>query len=203
MTQFIYVLDPMCSWCWAFSSTIKALQKDYPEFGWTYLMGGLAPDNDQPMPAQQQQQIQSIWHEIERRTGTQFNHDFWTNNIPRRCTYPACRAVITAGQIQSETKYPMIEAIQKAYYQDAKNPSDESVLNQLAVDIGIDKYLFSKTLNSRETNDLLQQQLQQSAALGAQAFPTLFLKTDDKIYPLAYGYSTEEHIKDRISELSR
>jgi putative protein-disulfide isomerase len=201
MPQFIYVLDPMCSWCWAFSSTVKALQKDYPDFGWTYLMGGLAPDNDQPMPAQQQQQIQAIWHEIERRTGTHFNHDFWVNNIPRRSTYPACRAVIAAGEIQPDNKYPMIEAIQKAYYQDAKNPSDDRVLTQLAADIGIEKSLFSATLNSRETHSLLQEQLQQSAALGAQGFPTLFLKTDAKIYPLAYGYSTEEHIKSRLSEL--
>lgn len=164
-------------------------------------MGGLAPDSDQPMPVQQQQQIQAIWYQIEQRTGTHFNHDFWINNIPRRSTYPACRAVVSAERILPGSTYPMINAIQKAYYQDAKNPSDDSVLTQLATDIGIDKGLFSKTLNSHETNARLEEQMQQSSALGAQGFPTLFLKTGDQIYPLAYGYSTEEHIKGRISEL--
>jgi protein-disulfide isomerase-like protein with CxxC motif len=54
--------------------------------------------------------------------GTEFNFDFWTKCQPRRDTYKACRAVIAASQQNAEEA--MIEAIQKAYYLRAMNPSE-------------------------------------------------------------------------------
>jgi len=62
--RFIYVLDPMCSWCWAFSAAVDTLKQRYA-FPWTLLMGGLAPDSDEPMNKAMQQKLQAIWQHIE------------------------------------------------------------------------------------------------------------------------------------------
>ena len=40
------------------------------------LLGGLAPDTDQPMPIELQQQIQAHWYRINEQLGTEFNFDF-------------------------------------------------------------------------------------------------------------------------------
>ncbi|GAM76629.1 thioredoxin [Vibrio ishigakensis] len=52
----------------------------------------LAPDSDEPMPMEMRAAIESYWERISGLLGTEFNHDFWRNNTPRRSTYPACRA---------------------------------------------------------------------------------------------------------------
>lgn len=98
ITAFYYVHDPMCSWCWAHRPQWTLLEQainrlDIPV---QYLLGGLAPDSDVPMPKEQIAAISGYWKKIEALLGTKFNHDFWTENTPRRSTYPACR--IMAGR---------------------------------------------------------------------------------------------------------
>ncbi|WP_370690724.1 hypothetical protein [Methylicorpusculum sp.] len=89
------------------------------------MLGGLAPDTDQPMPAEMQVKLKGIWQKIQQTLpGTAFNFDFWTVCTPRRSTYAACRAVIAARNQDFSKEEAMILAIQQAYYLDAKNPAD-------------------------------------------------------------------------------
>ena len=92
----------------------------------------------QPSQAMKQAMIEAHWHTIEEKLGTQFNYDFWRNNTPRRSTYNACRAVIASNNQGYQKE--MIEAIQRAYYLQALNPSDDEVL------IGLAKVISNKIL---------------------------------------------------------
>lgn len=195
-----YVHDPMCSWCWAFVPTWTKIQealKDRIEI--RYLLGGLAPDSAQIMPKEMQDAIGGYWKTIEQRVpGTQFNHDFWTLCQPRRSTYPSCRAVIAARKQQPTLEKPMILAIQKAYYLQAKNPSDDSVLTELAVELGLDGELFSTDLNSPETHQMLGDEMRLGAEIGAQGFPSLILKMKAGHLYIPLDYNQPEVVLGRL-----
>ena len=46
-----YAHDPMCSWCWGFRPVWQSLRRQLPPaVRVVRLLGGLAPDNDEPMP---------------------------------------------------------------------------------------------------------------------------------------------------------
>ena len=124
----------MCSWCWAFSSALEKLLEKLPaEVGTKRLLAGLAPDSREPMPAQMRDYIRGQWRQIQRQIpGTRFNFDFWTRCVPRRSTYPACRAVIAARRQGESFDEAMTRAIQRAYYLQARNPSDTATLLELA-----------------------------------------------------------------------
>ena len=80
----------MCSWCWAYRPTLLKLRESLPdEIRWQNVLGGLAPDNDQPMPDETRQMVQGHWKTIQSGVGTEFNFDFWTQCQPRRDTYKA------------------------------------------------------------------------------------------------------------------
>ena len=65
--RLIYVHDPMCSWCWGFRPNFENLCKQLPAgLSVNRLLGGLAPDNDQPMPAELQSKLQDTWRRIAR-----------------------------------------------------------------------------------------------------------------------------------------
>jgi len=196
-----YAHDPMCSWCWGFKPHWQKLQQALPETVTTqYILGGLAPDTDEPMPEQMQQMLQQVWHRIAQTIpGTRFNHDFWTLNQPRRATYPACRAVIAAKAQDDVFEEPIITAIQQAYYLQAKNPSDDEVLIGLAGDIGCDVSLFKQSLNSTETMDSLKQHLLLAHRLGVQGFPSLFFEVVGKSpVPIALSYSDSQSVLEQI-----
>lgn len=199
--NFLYVMDPMCSWCWAFAPTMKHLQQQYPDIPVDYWMGGLAPDSDAPMPQALQQTIQSTWQHINQHTGTPFNHDFWTNCQPRRSTYPACRAVLAAEQLREGSTSDMINAIQHAYYLDAKNPSDISTLSDIAENLGLDKDTFIQRIESESIETLLQQHLKLSRQIGANGFPSLYLATDNNtLVPISLGYSDWETVERKLKQ---
>jgi len=189
----------MCSWCWGYSPVWTALQQNLPDFiQLKYIVGGLAPDSSSPMPIEQQAMIKAHWHSIEKKLGTKFNFDFWRNNLPRRSTYSACRAVIAANN--QGYQIPMIEAIQHAYYLRALNPSDNEVLVSLARELSVqelsmqelsmqgpsmqengeilpfDVSLFINDLGSKETEQALIQQIQLARVLTNQGFPSLVLE---------------------------
>ncbi len=199
-----YIHDPMCSWCWGFSAVWQSILKQLPKgVQLETVLGGLAPDSDVPMPEVTQQFIKKIWKNIESVIpGTQFNYDFWSLCKPRRSTYPACRAVIAAREIDPKLELEMISAIQRAYYLQAENPSDAAVLIELAEAVGLDKTQFAKALNSADVEQSLEENIHTfrnfGATLGVSGFPSLVLKTHNGCAAIPIDYNNSAVTLDAI-----
>ena len=61
-----YVHDPMCSWCWAFKPTWdKVIEALLDQVEVDYLLGGLAPDSNKPMPIKTREDVKGNWKRIK------------------------------------------------------------------------------------------------------------------------------------------
>ncbi len=187
ITTLYYVHDPMCSWCWAYRPSMLLLREKLPgQVAWQNVLGGLAPDSDEPMPEQTRLMVQGHWRRIETTLGTRFNFDFWTRNQPRRDTYKACRAVIAASYQHAEER--MIESIQKAYYLRAMNPSEPLILVDLAVELGLDRSRFVEDFGSAQTEAELRSQLLLRDRLMVRSFPSLVLEHNSLLSLIGHDY---------------
>ena len=197
-----YVHDPMCSWCWGFRPTWTAIKSNLPEsVEVKYLLGGLAPDSKETMPKSMQADIAGYWRRIQQHIpGTQFNFDFWEQCEPRRSTYPSCRAVIAARKQNTDIELSMIEAIQQAYYMEARNPSDDSTLIEIAESLGLDQKLFTTDLNAAETQQQLDAEMMMGQRLGAQGFPSMILAKDGQAQYLPLDYNNSENVINLIKK---
>lgn len=195
-----YVHDPMCSWCWGFSSAVTDLLQKLPQdIKVERLLGGLAKDSDVTMPESMQHYIKTNWSKIEDRIpGVKFNFDFWSKCTPRRSTYPACRAVIAARKQGNEFELKMIRAIQQAYYQQARNPSDNSTLIELAGELGLAVTEFTKDLSSTETEQELINEINRSKELYAESYPSLVLVKDNESFTIPIEYTDSQAMLDAI-----
>ncbi|MCK6264161.1 DsbA family protein [Vibrio sp. ZSDE26] len=195
--KLYYVYDPMCSWCWGYKPTwqnIETQVRDHVDI--IYVLGGLAPDSDVPMPEEMQQQIASYWKKIENYLGTQFNYEFWSKNTPRRSTYPACRALLAAREQGKELD--MLTAIQHAYYLNAQNPSDNDVLEELAHEIGLNQEAFNQALISEKKQQALLSELRFARSIGGNSFPSLFVEKEGKTIELPIDYQNAEQTIQQI-----
>ncbi len=195
-----YIHDPMCSWCWGFRTVWDQVQLTLADkVNIQYVLGGLAADTSQAMPDNMQQTIQQAWQQIQQKIpGTEFNYDFWTLCHPRRSTYPACRAVIAAGMQGEVNVKQMLLAIQKAYYLQAKNPSNDAVLIQLAINMGLQSKKFTSDLNSEKCQQLFEQQRQLAHNLGINGFPSLVLRNNGSNTMIHIDYTKYEGIVSSI-----
>lgn len=199
-----YVHDPMCSWCWGFKTTFDSLIKQLPaSVSVNRVLGGLAPDSDEPMPASMQQMLQQTWQQIAATIpGTQFNADFWTHNQPRRSTYPACRAVLAAKAQADDFEVPMIAAIQKAYYLEAQNPSDTDVLVSIASSIGCDEQQFAENLHSNTNQKMLENDIGFARQLGVHGFPSIVLQfSESQAAPIGINYTDASAMLEQIEQV--
>ncbi|MBT5624770.1 DsbA family protein [Gammaproteobacteria bacterium] len=202
-----YVVDPMCSWCWGFAPVWREFVSEIPEsVAVVDLMGGLAPDNEAPMDSAMRQYVQDAWGAVKARTGAEFNFEFWNKCEPKRSTYPACRAVIAAGEQASGARSLMYDAIQRAYFLEARNPSDAEALECVAGEIGLDRKQFTEDLGSDHINRIFQLELESVAKLGVSGFPTMVVKRESPGEPARYdlltaGFSDIDVLRDRLSRL--
>ena len=208
MALTIYlIIDPMCSWCWGFRSVWHEFQSELPATVRVVdLMGGLAPDTDQPMDAATRDYVQGAWRAVAARTGAKFNFAFWDECSPRRTTYPACRAVVAAGLQTLSARKAMYEAVQRAYFLLAKNPSEESTLIALAGELGLDDARFAQDLSSRVVDQQLAAELYKVREFGVTGFPSLIWHRYSPDAParfglLAAGYTDLDHLRARWAEL--
>ena len=196
-----YVHDPMCSWCYAFKPTLDNLKKHLnSNIKVINVVGGLAAHSDEIMPKDMQEKIENIWYEIEENTGAKFNHDFWKNCQPRRSTYLACGATILARYENKEDE--MINAIQEAYYLKALNPSDASILVNLAKQIGMDEKKFEEDLKSQKIEEDLQNELNFRRSLNVRSFPSLILKYKKELYPINIKYNDYKSMLTQITNMT-
>ncbi len=195
-----YFHDPMCSWCWAFAPVWQEVRESLAnDIELKYVLGGLAPDSDQPMSDEMQHKLQQTWRRIEETVpGTTFNFNFWEDCQPRRSTYPACRAVLAAKILENDKEQAMISAIQHAYYLQAKNPSDVEVLAECAQDIGLEKESFTKQLQSKQVDLQLADNIASYRKHSSAGFPSLVLKTETAHHPIRIDYNDASIILSQL-----
>lgn len=195
-----YVYAPMCSWCYAFRPVWQQVQQQLPlSIQVQTVLGGLAPDTDEPMPSTTKDMIQANWHKIMQVVpGTEFNFSFWTNCQPRRSTYPACRAVLAAEFQQAQAGQTMLTAIQNTYYQQARNPSDTSTLIALATEIGLQAERFAIDLKSVSIQEQFEHNLALADQLGVNSFPSLVLETNKKLRRIEHSYTNAAAILQQM-----
>ena len=198
--KLYYAHDPMCSWCWAFRPVWLELRNKLPRHvEWVSLLGGLAPDSDAPMTEKTRDYIVANWRRIEEQAPTtKFNYRFWTECQPRRSTYPACRAVIAARQQGKDHDAGMTYAVQRAYYLQARNPSDEQTLIALADEIGLNVKQFREDLLSESINQQLLAEISKARQLQLDSFPGLLLVTGSQRKRIQHNYQQADAILDQI-----
>jgi putative protein-disulfide isomerase len=199
--SLIYVHDPMCSWCFGFSKSLQTLLDELPaDIKVKRLLGGLAPDSDEPMSEATRNMVRQNWQRIQQAIpGVLFNYDFWNNCEPRRSTYPACRAVIAARQQGDDFDDLMTRQIHQAYYQQARNPSDDSTLIELADEIGLDQQAFSDDLATKETQQRLLEEISLSTSLGVNGFPSLVMEYNGRYELIQTNYTKADSMLSQIN----
>ncbi|MEM7308248.1 MAG: DsbA family protein [Planctomycetota bacterium] len=203
--RLIYVADPMCAWCWGFAPALAEVRGALgADVGFELVLGGLAPDDEQPMPEELRRYIQSAWDAVEARTGVRFNRDFWTACAPRRSTWPACRAVLAAERLAAGAGWPVFQALQRAYYLEARNPSERETLAAVFTETvrgGPGAEAFLETLDGPEVRAELDAHFRRRDALEAHAFPTLLVQHGEQVASLARGYASAAELRGQLTAL--
>jgi len=92
----------------------------------------------------------------------------------------------------------MTAGIQKAYYLNALNTSNEDTLINIARDIGLNEELFRQDIKSSEVNDLLLDQIHTTKTMPISGFPSLVLVKENNLKRIKINYLKSNYIINQI-----
>ncbi len=191
--RLLYVMDPMCSWCWGFAPVVQALAAQAGAAGvpLQLVLGGLRRERAALDPAMRVR-ILSHWQAVNASTGQLFN---FNDALPEGFVYdtePACRALVTARGLDEQSVWPLLELIQEAFYAEGRDVTRAQVLVELAERAGIPRIEFAAAFDSVEAAEATAADFTWVQDLGISGFPTLLAERDGRLALLTNGYQPLE-----------
>jgi len=197
----IYVVDPMCSWCWGFSPVFEDIVEKYSEQATLQIMmGGLRPGNTERFNEQRRSYILGHWRAVQDRTRQSFNFQFQMEPSFTYDTEPASRAVMVVRDLWPQQELAMLKKIQEAFYVNNANVTTEAVLADLVGDLGLDGAKFLAHFQDPQMKQAVWKEFEQARQLGVSGFPALLGCRGAAVTTLSHGYQAFDRLAPVIEE---
>ncbi|WP_144964695.1 DsbA family protein [Pseudomonas sp. DE0010] len=194
--RLIYVMDPMCSWCWGFAPVASALIDQANQAGVpTHLVVGGLRSGSAALDGATRKYILEHWQAVAETTGQPFNFE---GAMPDGFVYdtePACRALVAARELDGERLWPLLAAIQSAFYEGAHDVTTAPHLVELAEQAGFERGLFAESFTRAETRAATAADFAWAQGLGIAGFPTLLAERNGQLALLTNGYQPLERLQ--------
>lgn len=199
-SRLIYVMDPMCSWCWGFAPVVQALIEQAQARGVSadLVVGGLRQERI-AMDQAARDRTASYWHAVHEASGQPFNFEA---GLPEGLIYdtePACRALVAARDLDAEAAWRLTGLIQQAFYVEGRDVTLVPALVDLAETAGIPRIEFADRFDSQAVRDATAADFAWSRNLGIAGFPTLLAEHDGQLALVTNGFQPIEALSPLLA----
>ncbi|MDN7141055.1 DsbA family protein [Pseudomonas sp. JQ170] len=193
--RLLYVMDPMCSWCWGFAPVAQALIAQARDAGIdTHLVPGGLRTGSSALDASTRGYILEHWQAVNEATGQPFTLE---GAMPDGFVYdtePACRALVAARGLDPQRAWVLLEAIQQAFYQGGEDVTLAPKLVDLAEQAGFERSVFAERFASTDIRVSTAADFTWVQDLGIAGFPTLLAERNGQLALLTNGYQPLESL---------
>jgi len=192
MPHLIFVIDPMCSWCWGFHPVIEELREKYSDkFQFSLVVGGLRTKGQMPWTDESKNYLAQNWNAVAQQTKQPFSFSLLNRDHFDYDTYPACKAIVTVRELWGdEASFEYLSSIQEAFYAKGEDTTSlETLLKYVK-----DKNKFLEFYESNRAEVLMKHDFAKARSMGANSFPSI-VKIDSEGHMVCQkGYMTMEKV---------
>lgn len=200
--RLLYVADPLCSWCYGFGPELARLLQAHPEAQVELIMGGLRAFNREPMSAPFKAMLREHWEHVRHASGLDFDESVLEREGFVYDTEPACRAVVTARELDRSRALDVMKAIQVAFYREARDVTDPGVLADIAAACGYERDAFLRELESDAMRSLTMGDFAATQSMGVGGFPTLGVAHGEQLYLVTSGFVKSAVLAERLAAIA-
>ncbi len=199
--EFIYVGDPMCSWCWGFAPVLERMTEVY-DIPIRVVVGGLRPGSEgEALDDRVAATLAHHWEQVAHASGQPFDHGF----LERRDgwvydTETPAIAVAVMRELSPGDTLRFHTRLQQAFYAEGVDITDSAVYPALLEGFDVDRTKFSEMLASDEWRKAAWRDFAEARSYGATGFPTLIVRDGEEYGVVTRGYVSAEQLLPMLSD---
>lgn len=194
--EFIYIGDPMCSWCYGFSPVIQALYRKHKnDVKMTLTVGGLHVGDNCIHDDRRAEFLREHWQEIGERSGQPFKLDILDKKGWLYDTETACRAVVAMRGLRPGAEFPYFAAIQSGFYAENRDSNADATYAEAALNFGVEAEEFLACYHDPATKEETLNDFRWSQSIGITGFPSVLVRDKEDYAALTLGYQPLEAIE--------
>jgi len=199
--EFIYVGDPMCSWCWGFAPVLERMTEVY-EIPIRVVVGGLRPGSEgEPLDDRAAATLAHHWEQVSHASGQPFDHTF----LDRRDgwvydTETPAIAVVAMRELSPADTLRFHTRLQQAFYAAGVDITDPAIYPALLEGFDVDRTKFAEMLGSDESRKAAWDDFTEARSYGATGFPTLIVRDGEEYGVVTRGYVAADQLLPMLSE---
>ena len=169
----------MCSWCWGFAPTVESIWQRFGDaLPIRLMMGGLRPGTTKLLDEAGRRTIRQHWEHVREASGQPFDFRFFERENFIYDTEPASRAVVVVRRSGSDA-LTYLSRVHAAFYAENQDVTDEQVLADLALPVGLARDGFVQAFRSEEVRQETWRDFATAQRAGITGFPTLIAGVGD------------------------
>lgn len=203
--KIIYVMDPLCGWCYGNTTNTEKLYEKYGNrIDFEILPAGMwTGANARYQSRQTAVYIKKHDLQVAQLTGTTFGEGYFKlledEKVLLDSEIPS-RAITTIKNMWPAQAIPFAIRVQRARYWYGKDLNKESTYFDICTDLKLDTAQFLNAFHSEELKRATQEGFV-SAQRYASSYPTLLSEMDGKTIVLEQGYASFQSITNQIDTL--
>lgn len=205
MKKIVYVMDPLCGWCYGNSNNITSLYNKYKEqINFELVVGGMWLYNNAPMGgAGLHQFVKNHTPKMAALTNAEVGAQYFTLAADTTYTFSSlepCAAIYLIKKQSPEKVFSFAKEVQKKMFVTGEKLNELQSYLPVLKDLAINTTDFTEKWLS-ETNVLNTKKEFARATALANGFPTLIYQEDNQTTVLAAGYFEKNSIENKIIAL--
>ena len=187
--EFVYVADPMCSWCWGFAPAVEQLRDGF-NIPIRIVVGGLRPgESAEKLDDRMRSYLEQTWDHVASRSGQPFDATFlarddgWVYD-----TELPAMAVVTMRQLRPDAELAFFTRLQRAFYAEGIDITDPGTYPQLVAEFISDTQEFLHAFTGDEARWAAWNDFSTARSWGIAGFPALLLRDGDDMSLVTRGF---------------
>jgi putative protein-disulfide isomerase len=201
--ELIYIFDPLCGWCYGFSSVITRLKAQMnSDVDFLVLSGGMVREAG-PI-GEIAGYIKTAYKVVEDTTGVKFGEKFLNDVLKNGdaifTSVPPAKALAVLRMHKPDECVEIAGRLQKAIYHDGIQVDDYSAYAQIAKEYGMDPEEFLVKVKSSEIAEMVENEFKMVAGLGVNGYPSVMLRRGKETQLLTRGYKEYDSLFKIVEE---
>jgi len=203
-SEFVYVGDVMCSWCWGFAPTLEKLSENF-QIPISVVNGGLRPGPDaEVLDDRMAEFLGQHWLHVSEASGQPFDRTFLERRDGWRydTELPAIAVTMMRRTAPDET-LRFFSSLQRAFYADGVDVTDPAEYAQLLSGFPVDREAFVEEMQGTDAKWAAWEDFEAARGMGVAGFPALLLRLDDRLAMVTRGYAPYDQLEMPLVDFLR